>query len=109
MIPRFHQRQDGRHLCRHSRCRGDRRATAFQGRHAFLEHGRRGVHQARIDVTEGLQIEQAGGVIGIVEDVGGRLVDGHRPGAGRGVGKLPGVQAQCLQPEFTISHGYSTQ
>src|SRR6185503_6917685 len=38
---------------------GERRAPALDRRHALLEHGNRRVGDPRIDVAEGLQVEQA--------------------------------------------------
>ena len=63
-----------------------------------------GIRDARVDVAEGLQVEQARRVVGGVEDERGRLVDRHRARAGRRVGDLPGVQAQRLDAELAVSH-----
>ena len=104
-IPLFHQGQQRHHLRRHARAHGQRRASVFQRRHAFFEHGGGRVHHARIDVAEGLQVKQAGGMIGVIEHVGRGLVDGHRPGTGHRIGYLPGVQAQRLNTEFFVRHG----
>ena len=54
------------------------RHAAFEGGDALLEDVGGGVHDARVDVAELLQGEQPGGVVGVVEDVGGRLVNRHR-------------------------------
>ena len=68
--------------------------AAFQGGDALLEdvHGR--VHDPRVDVAELLQREQPGGVVGVVEQVGGGLVDRHGPGFGGRVGLLAAVDGQ---------------
>ena len=53
------------HLRRHSRRRGDRRPAALERGDALLEDRRRRVHQARVDVPEGLEVEQARRVVGV--------------------------------------------
>src|SRR5207245_1300299 len=51
-----------------------------------------------------LQSKEPRGVIGIVEDVGGRLIDGDGAGVGRGVGDLSAMQAQGGQFQWLFSH-----
>ena len=51
--------------------------SAFEGGNALLEDVGGGVHDAGVDVAELLQAEEPAGVVGVVEDVGGGLVDGH--------------------------------
>ena len=48
-------------------------------------------------LPEFLQGEQVGGVLGVVEDVGGGLVDRHGARAGGRVGRLAGVQGEGLE------------
>ena len=62
-------------------------------RQAFLEHRRRRVRDARVEVAGALEVEQRGGMLGVLKDVGGGLIDRHCAGAGQGIGMLPGVQA----------------
>jgi pimeloyl-ACP methyl ester carboxylesterase len=50
-----------------------------------------------------LQAEQVGGVLGVVEDVRGRLVDRHGPRACGGVWLLPCVQATGGESELAFS------
>ena len=50
-----------------------------------------GLPMRRVDVSEVLQGEEVGGVLGILENERGRGIDGHRPGAGLGIGSLSGV------------------
>ena len=88
------QRGDGERLRRLARGRGQRRRAAFERRHALLKDVGGGVHDAGVDVAELLQREQAAGVVGVLEDVGGGLVDGHGARAGGGVGRLAGVNGQ---------------
>ena len=46
---------------------GKRRRAALQRRDALLEHGLGRVVDARIDVAEGLEVEQRRGVIDVLE------------------------------------------
>ena len=52
-----------------------------------------------------LQGEELGGVVGVLEDVRGRLIDRHRPRAGRRVGALAGVHRQRVEPEDVVVLG----
>src|SRR5262249_46652899 len=56
-------------------------------------------HDARIDVAEDLEIEQRRGVVGVLEDIGRRLVDRRRARAGRGIELRAGVDAQGVEAE----------
>src|SRR5205807_40693 len=90
----------GRHAAR--RC--ERRATTFESGHALLERGHGGIREARVHVAEGLEVEQARGVIGAVEDEARRLVDGQRARAGGGVGYLPRVDREGLRMKAPVVH-----
>ena len=72
----------------------ERAGAAFDRGDALLEDVGGRVHDPRVDVAELLQGKEIGGVIGALEDVGGRLVNRHRARAGGGVGHLAGVQRQ---------------
>src|SRR6185503_3356137 len=61
------QREDRRHLGGLAGGAGERGTPGFDRGHALLEHRHRRVGDARIDVAEGLQVEQARRVIGGVE------------------------------------------
>ena len=65
--------------------------AAFERRDALLQHRVGRVADAGIDVAEGLQAEQRGGVIDVVEHEGRRLVDRRRARAGGRVGLRAGV------------------
>ena len=95
--PCCRQRQQRHHLRRHAGGGGERGAAAFERRDALLEHRDRRVGDARVDVAERLQVEQARRVIGAVEHERRRLVDRQRARAGRGVGNLAGVHGQRLE------------
>jgi hypothetical protein len=79
---------------RPGRWRRPRGAPALQRGDALLEGRHRRVADARIDVAEGLQVEQAGGVLGRIEDEGAGLVDRQRARAGRRVRLGAGMQAE---------------
>ena len=69
-------------------------AAAFEGGDALLENVGGGVHDAGVDVAELLESEEAGGVIGIVKDVGGGLVNRHGSRLGGGIDLLAGMNGQ---------------
>ena len=71
----------------------ERRRAALQRRHALLQDRVGRIADAAVDVPEGLQPEERGGVVDVVEDEGGGLVDRRRPGAGRRVGDAPAWMA----------------
>jgi hypothetical protein len=83
----------------------DRGATTFERRHALLEGGDGGVADARIDVAEGLQVEQAGRVFRRIEDERGGLVDRQRARAGRRIRLGAGMQAERFDSVLAIRHG----
>ena len=64
--------------CGLAACRCHRADAALERGDALFQHRRRRVGDTRINVAGPLKVEQPGGVFGIVEDVGGGLVDGHR-------------------------------
>ena len=74
--------------------------AAFERGNALLENVGRRIHDARVDVAEFLQGEQARSVVGVVEDIRGGLVDGHGAGSGRGVDLLPGVNGESGEVLF---------
>ena len=101
------QAADGEKLRRLAARERQRADAALQRSHALLEHGRCGVHDARVDVAEALQAEQGCGVVGVFENVGGRLIDRDRPCPGGRVRLLPGVQSPGVEIEralFVFGH-----
>ena len=72
--------------------------------HALLEHIGRRIHDPGVDVAEFFQREQIRGVLGVFENIGSGLVNGHRAGAGGGVGNLPGVKGQGRKTVGFIAH-----
>ena len=71
---------------------GERGGAAFQGGDALLKHIRRGIHDTGVDVAQFLERKKIGGVVGVAENVAGRLVERHGAGAGGGIGDLAGVE-----------------
>ncbi len=88
---------------RHARGQGQRGDAAFERRDALFEHVVGGIHDAGVDVARHLQVEQVRSVLGAVEGVGRCLVDGHRHGAGGGVGCLSGVDGEGLDLHAVLS------
>eukprot|EP00966_Prymnesium_polylepis_P322312 7378582-Prymnesium_polylepis.1 len=72
------------------------RVRTLEHADALLEHVGRRIHQPRVDVAQLLQREQLGRVLGRLEDVGRRAVDGHAARGGR-VGPVAGVEAQRVE------------
>ncbi len=76
---------------------GECGAAAFEAGDPLFENGDGRVRQARIDVAEIVQVEERGGVIDIVEHVGGRLIDRRRTGARHRVGGRAGMDGTGLE------------
>ena len=75
-----------------------RRPAAILEAGNFLLEGRdRRVGEARINIAERRQVEQRSSVIGVVEDVGGGLIDRRDAGAGRRIGRRAGVNGARLE------------
>ncbi len=79
------------HLRRVTRGHGKRGGAALKCRDPLLEHGLGRIRDARIDIAEGLEVEQRRGMINVLEDIGGGLIDRRDPGAGGGVWMGAGV------------------
>ena len=75
-------RKQGQRLRRVPGRDGERAGPALDGGDSSLEDVVRRVHDAAVDVAELFEGEEVRGVLRVAEDVGGRLVDGHGPGAG---------------------------
>ena len=70
--------------------------SAFERRHAPLQHGSGGIADARVAVALDFQVEQRRGVLGAVESVGHGLVDGYRNRARSGVGLVTSMNGDCF-------------
>ena len=104
MIAGGGEREKGDELSRQARRRGQPAEPAFEGSHAFLECGVRGVRQAAVDVAERLQRKQIGGVLRVFEDERGRRVDRHRTRPGLWVRTLSGVDGERVEAVARIGH-----
>ena len=91
LIARTQQGHQDSHLCRHPRGGGDCSRTTFQGGDALFKAGGRGVHDTCVDIAEALQGKEMGGMIGIVKDKRGGLINGHSPRTRSRVGSLSRV------------------
>ena len=81
---------------------GQRACAALQRGNAALEDIGGGVHQAGIDIARLGQAKAPGGLRGVLEDIGGRGVNGDGSGVGCGIGRfLSGVDLDGFK---TIRH-----
>jgi hypothetical protein len=66
MVAGTQQRGDRKRHRRHAARGADRVDAVFERRQTLLQHGRRRIGNAHVDVTGAFEVEQARGVIGIV-------------------------------------------
>jgi hypothetical protein len=97
MVAGAQKRGDGKMHRRHATRRAHGADPLLERRQPLLEHRRRRVGDARVDVAGTLEVEQPGGMIGVVEQIRRGLVDRHRARARYRIGMLPGMQAQGLE------------
>ena len=76
---------------------GESADPAVQRGDAFLQHGGRRVGNARLDMPRALHVEERGGLVGVLKDVGGGLEDRRRPRTRTGVGPLTGMEAERVE------------
>jgi hypothetical protein len=107
LVARFSQGDDGVEDGRGPRGHRHRGRAAFELRHALLEDVGGGIHQAGIDVAQLLEREEVGGVLRVLEDIGGRPVDRYpaRHGCVRGLSR---VQGQGFKSVGLRAHGLSS-
>ncbi len=91
------KRGDGEMHRRHAARGADGTDAVLQRRQPLLQHRGRRIGNARVDVAGALQIEQPGGMVGVVEHVGRCLIDRDRPCPGDWIGVLSRMQAQGLE------------
>ena len=102
-----HQRADGQVQRCLAAGHGDCAGTAFERRHALLQHRIGGVADARIDMATALHVEERRRMVTGLEDEGRCQVDGHGACAGGGVGRGACVQGQCVKAGIGITgHEY---
>ena len=68
LVTRLHDGVEDEELGRMAGRDGQRGRAAFEGRDLGLEHRLRRVHDAGVDVAEGAQREEVGGVLHVLED-----------------------------------------
>ncbi len=86
---------------------GDRepRGAAFERGDALLQHRVGRIADAGVDVAEGLQAEQRGGVIDVVEHERRGLIDRRRARAGGRIGLRAGVDRERGKAGSAFGHG----
>ena len=104
LVARPHQREQRQHLRRMARRRHRAATTPFERGQPRLERGIGRVGQPRIDEAYGLQVEQRGGVVGILEDISRGLVDRQRPRSGGGIWRCAGMHRQGLETVALVAH-----
>ena len=104
MIALLQDGHQGHRLGGHAAGSSQAGTPALQGCHALFEGGHRGVGEARVHIAKGLQIEQAGGMLGAVKNKAGGLVNRQGPGTGGAVWHLAGVDGQGFGLEDTVCH-----
>ena len=104
---RLHEQKEREQLRRVTGGAGDGAAPALEACDALLEDRHRGVGQARVDVAVGLQVEERGRVVDVVEHVGRILINRRDPGARGGIGRGARVDRKGLEAGTvrSISHG----
>ena len=100
LVPGREQRHQRHELRRHAAGHGHRAGGVLQRRQSLLEDGGGRVADPGVDVAVLLELEELGGRLRVVEDVGGRLVDRYRAGADHRVGHVAGVQHARLEAEL---------
>ena len=81
---------------------GKARRAAFERCDPLLEHGLSRVRDAGVDVAEGLEVEQRGRVLDVVEDERRRLVDRRGAGASRWIGVSAGVDRKRVEAGLSL-------
>ena len=85
---------DGQMHCGHAARRRDRADAVFQRRQPLLQYRDRRIGDAGIDVAGAFEVEQCGGVVGILEHVRRGLVDRDRARSRHGIGMLSRMEGQ---------------
>lgn len=102
LVPRAREVQKGVDHRRVPRREGKRADAAVQRGHPALERVDGGIAQAGVDVARLLELKEPRRVLGAVEGVGGRLVDGQRHRMGLGVGLGARVHHQRVEAVIFI-------
>ena len=79
--------------------------ASFQGGDPLLQDVLRGVRQAAVDIAGIGESETRGGMLGVVEDIGGGKIDGDGSGVGCRVRMLlPHMELKGFEVEFVRAH-----
>ena len=97
MVAGVKERRDGEVQRGHAARGADRADAAFQRGQALFEHRRGRVRNPGVDVACAFEIEQRRGVLGILKNVGCRLVDRDCTRARDGVRMLAGMQTEGFE------------
>ena len=103
-VSRLHERMHHQELGRVAGCDREGRRAALERGDPLLEDRVRRVADAGVNVAEGLEPEERGGVIDIVEDERSRLVDRRRARTGRGVRCGAGMDGEGVETRHTLAH-----
>ena len=107
MVAGAEQRRDGKMHRRHAARRAHCADAVFERRQPLLQHRRRRIGNARVDVAGAFQVEQTRGVIGIIEHIRSGLIDRHGARTRNRIGVLPGMQAQGFKcGRFRSGHAF---
>ncbi len=98
------QAMENQKLRRVARCHRQARRAAFERGDALFEHRIGRIADARIDVAEGLQAEQRGGVIDAFEHIRRGLIDRRRARAGRRIGLRAGMNGKRGEARDAFGH-----
>jgi hypothetical protein len=104
LVAGLHQRVEGDELGGMARGHGKGGRPAFQCGDLGFENRLGGVHDPGVDVAEGPEREQVGGVLDVLEDIGCCLVDRRGARAGRRVGLRSGVDRQGVEAVGPLGH-----
>ena len=97
MIAGIEQRGDRQMQCGHAARGADCADAGFERGEPFFQHSGRGVRNPCVDVADTFEVEQSGGMVGILEHIGRGLIDRNRPCTGGGIRTLAGVQAERFE------------
>ena len=103
LVARLHEGVEDEELRGMAGRDGQRRSAALERGDALLENGASRVADAGVDVAEGLEAEQRGGVVDVVEHERRRLVDRRRARAGGRIGLGAGVNGQRVESRFAFA------
>ena len=98
------QAMENQYLRRVAGCDRQSCRAAFERGDALFEHRGGRIADARIDVAEGLQAKQRGGVIDALEHIRRRLIDRRRPRAGRWIGLRAGMNGKRGKARDAFAH-----